>query len=192
MYVHSYREMDGLLPVADHDHACLIIEIDELLEYARDLQEIRCLFNVTVFPDHCLAVAVISESPGLQHARHSQGLYGLLQLGTPFLPVQGSGITCRHRDRELRISVESLRAIFRSHEIQGRHRYEIRGPEPVDSRIGLFPQPVLGIVQGCDTLLYIVFAVYVTEDMVGCKLGEFAPTRTFKGHTAKTSAPAKK
>ena len=24
--------------------------------------------------------------------------------------------------------------------------------------------------------------VYVTEDMVGHKLGEFAPTRTFKGH----------
>ena len=29
--------------------------------------------------------------------------------------------------------------------------------------------------------------VYVTEDMVGCKLGEFAPTRTFKGHAAKTA-----
>ncbi|MCA8994325.1 MAG: 30S ribosomal protein S19 [Planctomycetaceae bacterium] len=27
--------------------------------------------------------------------------------------------------------------------------------------------------------------VYVTEDMVGHKLGEFAPTRTFKGHGAK-------
>ena len=26
------------------------------------------------------------------------------------------------------------------------------------------------------------FAVYVTEDMVGHKLGEFAPTRTFAGH----------
>lgn len=26
--------------------------------------------------------------------------------------------------------------------------------------------------------------VYVTEDMVGHKLGEFAPTRTFKGHVA--------
>ena len=26
--------------------------------------------------------------------------------------------------------------------------------------------------------------VYVTEDMVGHKLGEFDPTRTFKGHTA--------
>ena len=24
--------------------------------------------------------------------------------------------------------------------------------------------------------------VYVTEDMIGCKLGEFAPTRTFRGH----------
>jgi small subunit ribosomal protein S19 len=25
--------------------------------------------------------------------------------------------------------------------------------------------------------------VYVTENMVGHKLGEFAPTRTFKGHS---------
>jgi small subunit ribosomal protein S19 len=35
--------------------------------------------------------------------------------------------------------------------------------------------------------------VFVTEDMVGHKLGEFAPTRTFRGHTNKkeaaTSAP---
>ena len=28
--------------------------------------------------------------------------------------------------------------------------------------------------------------VYVTENMVGHKLGEFSPTRTFKGHTTKT------
>ena len=27
--------------------------------------------------------------------------------------------------------------------------------------------------------------VYVTESMVGHKLGEFAPTRTFRGHKAK-------
>lgn len=27
--------------------------------------------------------------------------------------------------------------------------------------------------------------VYVTENMVGHKLGEFAPTRTFKGHPVK-------
>jgi len=28
--------------------------------------------------------------------------------------------------------------------------------------------------------------IYITENMVGHKLGEFAPTRTFKGHTSKT------
>ncbi|MEP3478389.1 MAG: 30S ribosomal protein S19 [Fuerstiella sp.] len=28
-------------------------------------------------------------------------------------------------------------------------------------------------------------SVYVTEDMVGHKLGEFSPTRTFRGHGAK-------
>jgi small subunit ribosomal protein S19 len=32
--------------------------------------------------------------------------------------------------------------------------------------------------------------VYVTENMVGHKLGEFAPTRTFKGHTTKVSEKA--
>ncbi|HEX22660.1 MAG TPA: 30S ribosomal protein S19 [Chromatiales bacterium] len=26
--------------------------------------------------------------------------------------------------------------------------------------------------------------VFITEDMVGYKLGEFAPTRTYRGHTA--------
>lgn len=29
--------------------------------------------------------------------------------------------------------------------------------------------------------------VYVTEDMVGHKLGEFAPTRTYRGHTGHTA-----
>ena len=31
----------------------------------------------------------------------------------------------------------------------------------------------------------IHMSVYVTEEMVGHKLGEFAPTRTFRGHTGK-------
>jgi small subunit ribosomal protein S19 len=30
--------------------------------------------------------------------------------------------------------------------------------------------------------------VYITEDMVGHKLGEFSPTRTFKGHAADKKA----
>ena len=35
--------------------------------------------------------------------------------------------------------------------------------------------------------------VYVTEDMVGHKLGEFAPTRTYKGHAgSKTTNNGKK
>jgi small subunit ribosomal protein S19 len=34
--------------------------------------------------------------------------------------------------------------------------------------------------------------VYVTENMVGHKLGEFSPTRTFKGHAAKSSEKAAK
>ena len=29
------------------------------------------------------------------------------------------------------------------------------------------------------------YKVYVTEDMVGHKLGEFSPTRLFKGHSGK-------
>ena len=33
--------------------------------------------------------------------------------------------------------------------------------------------------------------VFVTEDMVGHKLGEFAPTRTFRGHTSKKEAGKK-
>lgn len=33
--------------------------------------------------------------------------------------------------------------------------------------------------------------IYITENMVGHKLGEFAPTRTFKGHTTKTERAAR-
>ncbi|MDQ7038330.1 MAG: 30S ribosomal protein S19 [Aquificota bacterium] len=34
--------------------------------------------------------------------------------------------------------------------------------------------------------------VYITQDMVGHKLGEFAPTRTFRGHPDKTAKVVKK
>ena len=33
--------------------------------------------------------------------------------------------------------------------------------------------------------------VYVTEDMVGHKLGEFVPTRTFRGHSGSKTSNAK-
>ncbi|MGH9639057.1 MAG: 30S ribosomal protein S19 [Bryobacteraceae bacterium] len=34
--------------------------------------------------------------------------------------------------------------------------------------------------------------VYITENMVGHKLGEFSPTRTFKGHAAKATEKGSK
>ena len=51
----------------------------------------------------------------------------------------------------------------------------------------IFPQMVGHTIAVYDGRKHV--PVYITEDMVGCKLGEFAPTRTFKGHsgTEKTS-----
>ena len=51
----------------------------------------------------------------------------------------------------------------------------------------IFPQMVGHTIAVYDGRKHV--PVYVTEDMVGCKRGEFAPTRTFKGHTAKTTSP---
>ena len=51
----------------------------------------------------------------------------------------------------------------------------------------IFPQMVGHTIAVYDGRKHV--PVYVTEDMVGCKLGEFAPTRTFKGHAgAKTTS----
>ena len=44
----------------------------------------------------------------------------------------------------------------------------------------IFPQMVGHTIAVYDGRKHV--PVYVTEDMLGCKLGEFAPTRTFKGH----------
>ena len=44
----------------------------------------------------------------------------------------------------------------------------------------IFPQMVGHTIAVYDGRKHV--PVYVTEDMVGHKLGEFAPTRTFKGH----------
>lgn len=47
-------------------------------------------------------------------------------------------------------------------------------------RSTIFPQMVGHTIAVHDGRKHI--PVYVTEDMVGHKLGEFAPTRTYKGH----------
>ncbi len=53
----------------------------------------------------------------------------------------------------------------------------------------IFPQMVGHTIAVYDGRKHV--PVYITEDMVGCKLGEFAPTRLFKGHTAKTTTPGR-
>ena len=46
----------------------------------------------------------------------------------------------------------------------------------------IFPEMVGHTIAVYDGRTHV--PVYVTESMVGHKLGEFAPTRTFKGHSA--------
>lgn len=48
----------------------------------------------------------------------------------------------------------------------------------------IFPQMVGHTIAVYDGRRHI--PIYVTENMVGHKLGEFAPTRTFRGHVAKS------
>lgn len=50
----------------------------------------------------------------------------------------------------------------------------------------IFPQMVGHTIAVHDGRKHI--PVYITEDMVGHRLGEFAPTRTYKGHAADKSS----
>lgn len=51
-------------------------------------------------------------------------------------------------------------------------------------RSTIFPQMIGHTLAVHDGRKHI--PVYVTEDMVGLKLGEFAPTRTYRGHAGKS------
>jgi small subunit ribosomal protein S19 len=53
----------------------------------------------------------------------------------------------------------------------------------------IFPQMVGHTIAVHDGRRHI--PIYVTENMVGHKLGEFAPTRTFRGHISKEDTAAK-
>lgn len=50
----------------------------------------------------------------------------------------------------------------------------------------IFPQMVGHTIAVHDGRKHV--PVYITEEMVGHKLGEFAPTRTFKGHANKSES----
>ncbi|NPV44211.1 30S ribosomal protein S19 [Koleobacter methoxysyntrophicus] len=51
-------------------------------------------------------------------------------------------------------------------------------------RSTIFPQMVGHTIAVHDGRKHV--PIYITEEMVGHKLGEFAPTRTFRGHGAHT------
>jgi len=53
-------------------------------------------------------------------------------------------------------------------------------------RSTIFPQMVGHTIAVHDGRKHV--PIYVTEDMVGHKLGEFAPTRTFRGHAGDRSS----
>lgn len=50
----------------------------------------------------------------------------------------------------------------------------------------IFPQMIGHTIAVHDGRKHV--PVYVTEDMIGHKLGEFAPTRTFRGHAGEKSS----
>ena len=53
----------------------------------------------------------------------------------------------------------------------------------------IFPQMVGHTIAVYDGRRHI--PIYITENMVGHKLGEFAPTRMFRGHVSKTEKKGK-
>ena len=54
----------------------------------------------------------------------------------------------------------------------------------------IFPQMVGHTIAVHDGRRHV--PIYITENMVGHRLGEFAPTRLFRGHVAEKSSAAKK
>jgi small subunit ribosomal protein S19 len=54
----------------------------------------------------------------------------------------------------------------------------------------IFPQMVGHTIAVHDGRRHV--PVYITEDMVGHRLGEFAPTRTYRGHAADRSSKVRR
>ena len=61
-----------------------------------------------------------------------------------------------------------------------------RRAEDLVPRVHHLPQMVGHTIAVHDGLKHV--PVYIVEEMVGHKLGEFAPTRTFKGHAGESAS----
>jgi small subunit ribosomal protein S19 len=77
-------------------------------------------------------------------------------------------------DNPLRISVEALNA-----------RNEKKVVKTWSRRSTIVPEMIGHTIAVHNGKKFI--PVYITEQMIGHKLGEFAPTRTFKGHAVKAA-----
>lgn len=72
-------------------------------------------------------------------------------------------------DKSLMKKIEAMNASNEKHVVKTWARSSTIVPEMVGHTIGVY-----------DGRKHV--PVYITAEMVSCKLGEFAPTRTFKGH----------
>ena len=61
--------------------------------------------------------------------------------------------------------------------------------KPWSRRSTIFPQMIGHTIAVHDGRKHL--PIYITDDMVGHKLGEFVPTRTFRGHAGKDKQQAK-
>jgi small subunit ribosomal protein S19 len=65
-------------------------------------------------------------------------------------------------------------------------RFEKKAVKTWSRRSTIFPEMVGHTIAVHNGKKFV--PVYITENMVGHKLGEFAPTRAFKGHSVKIAA----
>ena len=83
------------------------------------------------------------------------------------------------------VSPKLMRKIDRLNETKGRQVVRTWSRSST-----IFPQMVGHTIAVYDGRRHI--PIYITENMVGHKLGEFAPTRTFRGHIARAERKAKR
>jgi small subunit ribosomal protein S19 len=71
-----------------------------------------------------------------------------------------------------------------SKKVEGQRNASIKKPIKTWSRRSMITPDMIGLTFDVHNGRKFI-SVFVTENMIGHRLGEFAPTRTFKGHPVK-------
>ena len=103
-------------------------------------------------------------------------------------------VRCRKKKKEKEEEINMSRSLKKGPYIDERLMQKIAASKPNDlvktwSRSATITPEMVGIKFGVHNGKQFV-EVQVVEDMVGHKLGEFAPTRTFRRHTSKSDKRA--